>query len=88
MGKVGRCWRRMGHVVQLREMEPGQTGVVAHFSGQDGQRLRLMEMGLLPGTAIRFVRRAPLGGPLELEVRGFHLSLRQSEADCIGVTVD
>ena len=78
----------MGQVVQLKDMEPGQKGVVAHFSGQDGQRLRLMEMGLLPGTEVRFVRRAPLGGPLELEVRGFHLSLRQSEADCIGVTVD
>ncbi|MEX0331708.1 MAG: ferrous iron transport protein A [Puniceicoccaceae bacterium] len=78
----------MGQVVQLREMEPGQTGTVSQFSGEDGQRLRLMEMGLLPGTEVRFVRRAPLGGPLELEVRGFHLSLRQSEADCIEVKLD
>ena len=77
----------MDEVVHLKDMEPGQKGVVASFSGQDGQRLRLMEMGLLPGTEIRFVRRAPLGGPLEVEVRGFHLSLRQSEAACIGISI-
>lgn len=71
----------------MTEMEPGQRGVVADFSVQDGQRLRLMELGLLPGTEVRFVRRAPLGGPLEVEVRGFHLSLRQSEAACIGISI-
>jgi ferrous iron transport protein A len=77
----------MEEVVQLTDMEPGQSGVVAHFSGQDGDRLRLMEMGLLPGTEVRFVRRAPLGGPLEVEVRGFHLSLRQTEAASIGISI-
>jgi ferrous iron transport protein A len=77
----------MEHLVQLKDMEPGQRGVVAEFSNQDGQRLRLMELGLLPGTEVRFVRRAPLGGPLEVEVRGFHLSLRQSEAACIEVSI-
>ena len=77
----------MERVVQLKDMEPGQTGVVAHFSVEDGERLRLMEMGLLPGTEVRFVRKAPLGGPLEVEVRGFHLSLRQSEAASIGISI-
>ena len=77
----------MDNVVQLKDMEPGQRGIVASFLNEDGQRLRLMEMGLLLGTEVRFVRRAPLGGPLELEVRGFHLSLRQSEAACIGVNI-
>jgi Fe2+ transport system protein FeoA len=38
-----------------------------------------MEMGLLPGTLVRLVRRMPLGGLVELEVRGGHLSLRSSE---------
>ena len=77
----------MDDVVQLKDMEPGQRGIVARFLKEDGERLRLMEMGLLPGTEVRFVRRAPLGGPLELEVRGFHLSLRQSEAACIGINL-
>ena len=78
----------MDGLTQLKEMEPGQTGVVAAFMGEERERYRLMEMGLLPGTEIRFVRRAPLGGPLEVEVRGFHLSLRAEEAACIGISID
>ena len=77
----------MEDLVQLKDMEPGQRGIVTNFLGQDGERLRLMEMGLLPGTEVRFVRRAPLGGPMEVEVRGFHLSLRQSEAASIGINL-
>lgn len=77
----------METVVQLSDMKPGQLGVVKHFSGEERQRLRLMEMGLLPGTQVRFIRRAPLGDPLEVEVRGFHLSLRSHEAACIGILV-
>jgi len=77
----------MDRLVQLKDMQPGERGVVTTFSGEDGQRLRLMEMGLLPGTEVRFVRRAPLGDPMEVEVRGFHLSLRAREAACIGISI-
>lgn len=77
----------METLVQLAEMQPGQRGIVTQFSGNDGQQLRLMEMGLLPGTEVRFVRKAPLGDPLEVEVRGFHLSLRLVEASRIGITL-
>ena len=77
----------MDSVVQLKDMQPGQRGVVANFMGEDCDRYRLMEMGLLPGTEVRFVRRAPLGDPMEVEVRGFHLSLRAREAACIGVSI-
>ena len=48
-------------------------------------RQRLMEMGLLPGTSVRVVRLAPLGDPIDLEIRGYHLSLRKSEAGLIEV---
>lgn len=77
----------MDRVVQLAEMEPGQRGIVREYRGEDRNRYRLMEMGLLPGTEVRFIRRAPLGDPLEVEVRGFHLSLRAREASIIGITV-
>ena len=78
---------RMDRLIQLKDMQPGQRGVVTAFQGEDRQRLRLMEMGLLPGTEVRFVRRAPLGDPMEVEIRGFHLSLRAREAACIGISV-
>ena len=47
--------------------------------------LRLREMGLLPGTPVTLIRTAPLGDPLEIKVRGYHLTLRKSEAEHIVV---
>ncbi len=46
-------------------------------------RARLMEMGLLVGTPVELVRFAPLGDPVEIKVRGYHLTLRRSEAERI-----
>lgn len=48
-------------------------------------RARLMEMGLLVGTPVELVRFAPLGDPVEIKVRGYHLTLRRSEAELIRV---
>ncbi len=47
--------------------------------------LRLMEMGFVPGTLVTLVKRAPLGDPLELRVRGGHVSLRRAEARLVEV---
>jgi ferrous iron transport protein A len=58
---------------------------VADVAGDDAVSLRLLEMGLTPGTAIRVVGRAPLGDPLELELRGYRLSLRRAEAARVAV---
>lgn len=44
---------------------------------------RIFEMGLLPGTEVELIRIAPLGDPLDLKVRGFHLSIRKHEAELI-----
>jgi Fe2+ transport system protein FeoA len=48
----------------------------------------LMDLGLVPGTTIRYIRCAPLGDPLELVVRGTHLSLRRAEAARVHVELD
>lgn len=45
--------------------------------------LRLMEMGLLPGTELHIIRAAPLGFPIEVKLHGYALTLRKAEADCI-----
>lgn len=49
------------------------------------QSVRLLEMGLTPGTEIQVVRSAPLGFPVEIKVRGYLLSLRKSEAQCLEI---
>lgn len=75
----------MAGSILLSEMVPGQLGTIRSFRRTGGEMLRLMELGLLPGTEVRFVRKAPLGDPLEVELRGFHLSLRATEASVIDI---
>lgn len=47
---------------------------------------RLMEMGMLPGSEVQVVRLAPLGDPMDLKVRGYHLSIRKAEAALIQIS--
>ena len=65
----------------LSELLPGEKGVVTAIQVPMEHRARILEMGLLPGTALEMVRYAPLGDPVEIRVRGYHLSLRRHEAD-------
>jgi ferrous iron transport protein A len=53
-----------------------------------GQSLRLMEMGLVPGAAVRMVKTAPLGDPIQVCVRNYDLALRRAEAKSIVVALD
>jgi ferrous iron transport protein A len=62
------------------ELSVGQTGRVARVAGADEVSRRLLEMGITPGVEIRRLGAAPLGDPLEFEVRGYRLSLRKNEA--------
>jgi ferrous iron transport protein A len=64
----------------LSSLAAGQAAVVTEIKIPAGQSGRLMEMGLLVGTSVELVRFAPLGDPIEIKVRGYHLTLRKSEA--------
>ncbi|HEY3243286.1 MAG TPA: FeoA family protein [Phycisphaerae bacterium] len=69
----------------LDRLPIGQRGTILRLdSSLVGHRL--MEMGLVPGTVLTVVRLAPLGDPIDVAVRGYHLSLRKSEAR--GVWID
>lgn len=68
----------------LRELAPGQHGTITGYSTDDPPS-RLLEMGLLPGTTVEVVRLAPLGDPIDLKVRGYHLSIRKHEAELIRI---
>jgi len=71
--------------VSLSEVSPGESASVVAMDPSIAGMQRLQEMGLLPGTAVKVVRRAPLGDPIELEVRGYKLSIRKAEAAGISV---
>lgn len=64
----------------LAELSVGERARVSGIEGNDTISVRLMEMGITPGVELSLVGRAPLGDPLEFEVRGYRLSLRRSEA--------
>jgi ferrous iron transport protein A len=64
----------------LADLPVGASGRVRSIEGDDELSLRLMEMGLTPGVEVAVVGTAPLGDPLELELRGYRLSVRRSEA--------
>ncbi len=67
----------------LSSLAVGGRGRVAEIRLAPSDRPRLMEMGLLVGTAVELIRFAPLGDPVEIKVRGYHLSLRRHEAEQI-----
>lgn len=69
----------------LETLRIGSTGRVADVSGDDTTSLRLLEMGLTPGVAVTVIGTAPLGDPLELELRGYRLSIRRNEAARVAI---
>lgn len=71
----------------LTSLPPGQSGVVAELHLPGDMRARLLELGLTAGTAVQLLRFAPLGDPVEILVRGSHLSLRRHEAELVLVQV-
>lgn len=73
--------------VTLDSLKAGESGRISSISGVGEIRRRLMEMGLLPGSTIKVVRYAPLGDPIDVEIRGYHLSLRRSEASQVTLTI-
>ncbi len=69
----------------LRELKPGDKAVVAKVAGEGAVKRRLMDMGVTKGAEV-FVRKvAPLGDPIEVNVRGYELTFRKSEAENIFV---
>lgn len=72
-------------VTRLADLPTGGRGVISAMPAGSGALTRLREMGVVPGTRVQLVRRAPLGDPIEISVRGSLLSLRRSEAELIEV---
>jgi ferrous iron transport protein A len=69
----------------LSRLRPGECDVVCRVAGSGPVHQRLLELGVTPGAAIEVIRFAPLGDPIEVRVRGYHLSLRRREAEAIWV---
>lgn len=69
----------------LSEFTVGESGVIKAVSGEGRIRRRLFDMGVTPGAELIMRKKAPLGDPIEITVRGYELTLRKTEAACVEV---
>ena len=67
-------------IMTLDELKIGNKAEITAVGGEGALRLRLLDMGLIPGTAVTVVKTAPLGDPIEISVRGYSLTIRKSDA--------
>ncbi len=72
-------------ISRLKDLRPGQKCKVVKVHGRGEAGKRILEMGVTPGSVIELERVAPLGDPIDVKVKGYHLSLRKKEAEGIDV---
>ena len=69
----------------LKDLKVGQSGTIANVAGEGALRLRLLDMGLIPGTKVLLQKVAPLGDPIQIQVRGYELTIRLEDANKITI---
>ena len=77
----------MAGELSLAALRVGARARVIAVKGSGAVARRLMEMGVVPGARVRVIKAAPLGDPIEVRVRGYHLALRRAEAQSITVVM-
>ena len=70
----------------LRDVKVDQTVSVVKLHGEGATKRRIMDMGITKGTDLYIRKVAPLGDPVEITVRGYELSVRKNDAECVEVT--
>ena len=65
---------------KLSQFNIGETGLITNVEGEGRIRRRLFDMGITPGAEVYLRKKAPLGDPIEIKIRGYELTLRNSEA--------
>ena len=69
----------------LSQLKIGEKGTVAAVKGEGAVRRRLFDMGITPGAEVYLRKKAPLGDPIEIALRGYELTLRKSEAELVEI---
>ena len=73
---------------KLDQIEKGETGLVKNVEGDGKIRRRLFDMGVTPGAVVTLRKKAPMGDPIEVTIRGYELSLRKAEAALVNIEVE
>lgn len=64
----------------LNDLSIGKEAIITAVKGEGALRLRLLDMGLIPGTLVKIIKIAPLGDPIEITLRGYELTIRREHA--------
>lgn len=72
-------------ILKLSELKTGESAVIQNVGGQGELRQHFLDMGIIPGAEVTLVKFAPMGDPMELQVHGYELTLRLSEAEKIQI---
>ena len=72
----------------IDDLKIGQSGTIDKVGGEGALRLRFLDMGLIPGTAVRLQKIAPMGDPIQIQVRGYELTIRREDARQITLVED
>ena len=68
---------------KLSDFSIGEIGVIVKVDGEPRIKRRLFDMGVTPGAEVYMRKKAPLGDPIEVTIRGYELTLRKAEAECV-----
>ncbi len=71
--------------MKLGELKAGEKCTVISVGGEGELRIRLLDMGIIPGTKVQIVKYAPMGDPVEIRLRGYELTLRTADASIVEV---
>ena len=69
----------------LNDLKIGQSGIITAVGGEGALRLRLLDMGLIPKTRVRVQKVAPMGDPIQIQIRGYELTIRREAAQRIEI---
>ncbi|MBR2809712.1 MAG: ferrous iron transport protein A [Erysipelotrichaceae bacterium] len=69
----------------LRDLKKGESAKVVKLHGEGAVRRRIMDMGITKGTTVKVIKVAPLGDPMEINVRDYELSVRKADAEMVEV---
>jgi ferrous iron transport protein A len=78
-----KCETSIRDMMTLNDLKPGESAIISNVQNSSSDNGYLMELGIMKGTPVRFVKSAPFGDPIEVDLRGYHLSIARSKAKSI-----
>lgn len=72
----------------FKDMKVGDCAVIKNVAGEGQLRKRMLDLGLTKGCRVKLIRMAPFGDPVEIELRGFRLTIRKNEAEIVELEIE